>query len=63
MDNKTVGIVFIIIGVALIFWGYSVYDSVASQIGRTLSGDTPIEAWAGMIGGIICVVIGIRKVK
>jgi len=63
MNNKIIGIALIIIGVALAFWGYSIYDSAGSQVGRALSGDTPIEAWAGMIAGIICVVIGISKVK
>lgn len=63
MNNKTIGIVLIIIGVALAFWGYSIYDSVGAQVGRALSGDIPIEAWAGMVGGIICFVIGISKVK
>ena len=63
MNNKTIGIVLIIIGIALAFWGYNIYDSAGSQIGRALSGDTPIEAWAGIVGGIICVVIGISKVK
>ena len=63
MNNKIIGIVLIIIGVALAFWGYNIYDSAGSQIGRALSGDTPIEAWAGMIGGIVFIVIGISKVK
>ena len=63
MNNKTIGIILIIIGVALAFWGYNVYDSAGSQLGRALSGDTPIEAWAGMVGGIICIAIGISKVK
>ena len=63
MNSITIGIVLIIIGVALAFWGYGIYDSASSQVGRALSGDTPIEAWAGMVGGIICVVIGINKVK
>jgi len=63
MNNKTIGIVLIIAGVALAFWGYNIYDSAGSQLGRALSGDTPIEAWAGMVGGIICVAIGIIKVK
>ena len=63
MNKKTIGIVLIIIGVALAFWGYNIYDSAGSKIGRALSGNTPIEAWAGMVGGIICVVIGIIKVK
>ena len=61
--NKLIGIVLIVVGVALATWGYNVYDSVSSQIGRALSGDTPVEAWAGMIGGAICFVIGIFKVK
>ena len=63
MNNKIIGIVLIIVGVALAFWGYNIYDSAGSQITRALSGDTPLEAWAGMVGGVICVVIGIFKVK
>lgn len=63
MNNKTIGIVLIVIGIALALWGYNIYDSASSQFGRALSGNTPIEAWAGMVGGIICVVIGITKVK
>ena len=63
MNNKIIGIVLIVIGVALAFWGYNVYDSASAQIGRAISGDTPVEAWAGMVGGVICVLIGITKVK
>ena len=63
MNNKVIGIVLIIAGVALAAWGYNIYDSVGSQLTRTFSGDTPLEAWAGMVGGVICVVIGIMKVK
>lgn len=63
MNNKVIGIVFIVAGVALALWGYNIYDSAGSQIGRALSGDTPLEAWAGMVGGTICVVLGIMKVK
>jgi len=63
MNNKYIGIILIIIGVALAIWGYNIYDSASSHVSRALSGDAPIEAWAGMIGGAICVVIGIFKVK
>ena len=63
MNNKAIGIVLIIVGVALAIWGYNIYDSAGSQIGRALNGDTPIEAWLGMVGGVICVVAGIFKVK
>ena len=63
MNNKYVGIVLIIVGVALAYWGYNIYDSAASHVSRALSGDAPIKAWAGMIVGAICVVMGIYKVK
>jgi len=63
MNNKYIGIILIIVGVALAFWGYNIYDSAGAQFSRALSGDVPIEAWAGMIGGAICVVIGIYKLK
>ena len=63
MNNKIIGIVLIIAGVALAFWGYNIYDSAGSQVSRALSGDIPIEAWAGLVGGAICLVIGIYKLK
>jgi len=63
MNNKILGIAFIVTGAALAIWGYSVYDSAGSQVSRALSGDTPIEAWAGMVGGVICIAFGIIKVK
>ena len=63
MNNKIIGIMLIVVGVALTAWGYNIYDSAGSQISRALSGDTPIEAWAGMVGGVICIIIGITKIK
>lgn len=63
MNNKIIGIVLIVIGVALGLWGYNVYDSAGSQVSRAFSGDTPIEAWLGMVGGVICLVIGISRLK
>ncbi|MBB5213098.1 DUF3185 family protein [Microbulbifer hydrolyticus] len=61
--NKSIGIVLIVVGVALALWGYNIYDSASAQIGRALSGNSPIEAWAGMVGGAICLVLGVLKVK
>lgn len=63
MKNKHIGIVLIIIGVALAFWGYDVYSAAGSKFSRALSGSTPIEAWAGMVGGAICLALGIYKLK
>ncbi|MGL1957335.1 MAG: DUF3185 family protein [Colwellia sp.] len=63
MNNKIIGIVLIIVGVVLAMWGYNIYDAASSQVSRALSGDTPIEAWAGLVGGVVCVLIGITRVK
>ncbi|MGS2720725.1 DUF3185 family protein [Paraglaciecola aestuariivivens] len=63
MNNKLIGIVLIVIGVALAVWGYNVFDSAGAQISRALSGDTPIEAWLGMVGGVICVAFGLMRIK
>jgi uncharacterized membrane protein YidH (DUF202 family) len=63
MNNKQIGIVLIIVGIALAFWGYNVYDSAGSQLTRAFSGDAPIEAWAGMVGGAVCIVLGVLKLK
>lgn len=63
MNKKTIGIILIIAGAGLAFWGYDIYASTSSQISRALSGDTPATAWVGMIGGAICIVIGVIKLK
>lgn len=63
MNKKLIGIILIVAGVALAIWGYDVYDSAGSQISRAFSGDTPIEAWIGMVGGGLCIILGIRQLK
>jgi hypothetical protein len=63
MNNKIIGVIFIIVGVALALWGYNIYDSASSQLSRTLNGDTPIEAWIGLAGGAIAILTGMFKLK
>lgn len=63
MNNKLLGFVLIVIGVAAALWGYDVFNSASSQISRAFNGDTPIEAWLGMAGGVICIAVGISKVR
>lgn len=63
MNNKLIGIILIVIGIALAFWGYDVYDSASSQVSRAFDGDTPLEAWFGMVGGAVCIILGLTKVK
>lgn len=61
--KKLIGIVLIIAGVALISWGYNVYDSASAEISRAFDGDTPLEAWLGLVGGAVCVVVGVLRLK
>lgn len=61
MHHRILGIALIVIGTALAIWGYDIYDSASSQLTRAINGDTPIEAWAGMVGGAICAAFGIYK--
>ncbi|MFT6271054.1 MAG: hypothetical protein ACJAVV_003894 [Alphaproteobacteria bacterium] len=63
MNNKVVGIICIIVGIALCVWGYDVYESAGAVLKRAFSGDTPIEAWLGMIGGAILIVFGALRIK
>jgi hypothetical protein len=63
MKNRSIGIILLVVGVALAAWGYNIYDSASSQLTRAISGDTPIEAWGGMVGGAICSIIGILKIR
>ena len=63
MNNRIIGIILIVVGIALTLWGYDVYESAGSQISRVFSGDTPMEAWLGLVGCAICIIVGVRKVK
>jgi len=63
MNKKYIGIVLIVVGIALAAWGYNVYDSAGSKLSRVVSGDTPIEAWVGMVLGTICIIFGALKLK
>ncbi|NVK73099.1 hypothetical protein C0J08_09335 [Marinomonas sp. CT5] len=63
MNNKIIGIILVIAGAALALWGYNIYDAASSQVTRAISGDTPIEAWIGMVGGAVCVIVGLTRLK
>lgn len=63
MNNKIIGIVCIVLGIALCVWGYDVYESASATIERAFSGDTPLEAWLGLVGGAVLIVFGILKLK
>ena len=63
MNDKVMGLVFIIFGIMLIIWGYDMYDSVESEVSRAVGAAIPLQAWLGMIGGGINVFVGVLKLK
>lgn len=63
MNNKVIGIILVIAGAALAVWGYNIYDAASSQLTRAIIGETPVEAWVGMVGGIICILVGLTRLK
>lgn len=63
MNNKMIGIVLLVIGAGLVFQGYDIYDSAESQVTRAFGGEAPVEAYAWLIGGAVCVVLGILRLK
>ncbi|MFT4655681.1 MAG: heme/copper-type cytochrome/quinol oxidase subunit 2 [Kangiellaceae bacterium] len=63
MNTKILGVISIIVGIALCVWGYDVYESASAALDRIISGNTPIEAWLGIVGGAILIVFGIFRVK
>jgi hypothetical protein len=62
-NDKIIGIGLIIIGAGLAFWGYDIYESAGSKIGRALTGEAPMKAYALMAGGVVAIVLGALKVK
>ncbi|PYF83025.1 uncharacterized protein DUF3185 [Marinomonas alcarazii] len=63
MNNKIIGIILVVAGAALAVWGYNIYDAASSQVTRAISGETPVEAWIGMVGGVACVLVGLTRLK
>ena len=63
MNNKIISIILVIAGAALAVWGYNIYDAASSQVTRALSGETPVEAWVGMVGGVVCALVGLTRFK
>jgi len=64
MNKKQIGIILLVIGIALIGWGYSIADSVGGQLSSAFSGSPGDKAMILYIVGGICTALGIfRLVK
>lgn len=56
---KLIGIVFIVLGIGLAFWGYDMSSSIGANINEALTGAEPDKVMMLYIGGAISFIVGI----
>ena len=56
---KLIGLVLLVGGAGLAFWGYQMSDSVVAQLSKTMTGALPDEIMYRYIGGAVSCVAGI----
>lgn len=61
MNNKQLGIILLIVGVGLIFWGFSISDSLEGKLSSALSGSPGNKAMILYIAGAVCAALGLFK--
>ena len=61
-NSKMIGIVLLVVGVALLVWGFDVYGAFGSKLTRAFSGDISNKALALFIFGGICSGMGVYKI-
>ena len=54
-----IGLVLIVVGAGLAYWGYQLSGSLSSQFTRAVSGAVPDAVMYRYIGGAACVVVGL----
>ena len=61
-NSKMFGIVLLVVGVALLVWGFDVYGAFGSKLGRVISGGISNKALLLFVVGGICSGLGIYKI-
>lgn len=56
---KVVGLILVVGGAGLAFWGYQMSGSLASQLSRTVTGALPDAVMYRYIGGAVSCVVGL----
>ncbi|KAB7627684.1 DUF3185 family protein [Alkalilimnicola sp. S0819] len=57
-NNKLIGLVLLVVGAILLFFGWQASQSVGEQVAETLTGRFSDETMWYIIGGAVCVVAG-----
>ena len=56
---KVIGLVLVVVGLALIYWGYTDSGAISAKVTRTFSGSEPDTIMYKYIGGAASLVAGI----
>jgi hypothetical protein len=59
MQNKLLGLVLVVVGAGLLYWGYSESQSVTSQVSEAFSGSPLDRVMYKYIGGAVALLAGI----
>jgi hypothetical protein len=57
--NKMIGIVLLVAGAILLYFGWEAYNSAASEVTRAVTGEPTDNAMWYLIGGAAAVLIGL----
>ena len=61
MQNKLISLVLIIVGIGLLYWGYSESQSVASQVSEAFSGSPQDKVMYKYIAGAVGIYLFVKK--
>lgn len=56
---KIIGLILLVVGAGLAWWGYQLSGALAAQLTKTLSGALPDAIMYRYIGGAACGVVGL----
>jgi hypothetical protein len=59
--QKITGIICVVIGVFLLFWGRKIADSFGSQVQEVFTGAPTDRAMYFYVGGIVLVILGVAQ--
>lgn len=54
-----IAIVLVVIGAALVIWGYQMSDSIGNEVTKTFTGSSTDAVMYRYIGGAVCLVLGL----
>jgi len=59
MAKKIIGLILLVVGIGLAYWGYQMSGSVGSQLSQAFTGSPTDKVMAYYIGGAASLVVGL----